>query len=53
MLTQHQKRVVMNPERSIIIAGVQRSGTSFFCDASQKLGSVGLPAEHFVKMVEP
>ena len=43
----------MNPERSIIIAGVQRSGTSFLCDALQKLGNVGLPAEHFVKMVEP
>ena len=43
----------MNPERSIIIAGIQRSGTSFLCDALQKLGNVGLPAEHFVKMVEP
>ena len=43
----------MKPERSIIIAGVQRSGTSFLCDALQKLGNVGLPAEHFVKMVEP
>ena len=53
ILTQHQKRDVMNPERSIIIAGVQRSGTSFLCDALQKLGNVGLPAEHFVKMVEP
>ena len=43
----------MKPERSIIIDGAQRSGTSFLCDALQKFGDAGLLAEHFVKMVEP
>lgn len=38
----------MKTEKSIILAGVQRSGTSLLCEAMKQAGSAGVPEEYLL-----
>ena len=44
---------MMKPIRSILVVGVQRSGTSLLCEAIKSVGLAGIPEEYFLKIVEP
>ncbi len=41
------------PKRSIVISGVQRSGTSLFCEGLTATGRAGRPTEYFLSLSDP
>lgn len=43
----------LKPTQSILVVGVQRSGTSFLCDAIKSIGLAGIPGEYFLQIAEP
>ncbi len=45
--------VHVQPEKSVLVVGVQRSGTALLCEAISLVGTAGIPSECFLEMAEP
>ena len=52
MREEHQARRIVIPIMSYLICATPRSGSTLLCDALERTGIAGSPAEHFEVLLE-